>query len=245
MRYDQALLYLRSIQRAVDSGAMGEDEAMAMLDDIHRKLVTDGNIPETLDVQIRERNSRVEARIIPNADGSYLIPEEFFRQRANMDGRYPMANRADYERAVARWRDEFRKNPGAIIIMPPENNPGMTLRQARIARGYAVCMSVMFLVVGTIVTPSSWFLGLILYGLMVAFVGMHKMADNRIKQLGNPKRMPDPKVNNVNRLQMAAPKPKSEYYKDKYIETGQLMYKYMMEDAYAKEHAHEYPVDLA
>lgn len=37
-------------------------------------------------------------------------------------------------------------------------------------------------------------------------------------------------------------KPRSEQYADKFVETGHLMYKYLMEDAYAREHAHDFDI---
>lgn len=45
--------------------------------------------------------------------------------------------------------------------------------------------------------------------------------------------------------QMSAlpPKPRSERYADKFVETGQLMYKYLMEDAYREEHEHDWDIE--
>lgn len=40
-----------------------------------------------------------------------------------------------------------------------------------------------------------------------------------------------------------APQSSYDYYRQRYIETGTLMYKFMMEDAYAREHEHDFDVE--
>lgn len=148
----------------------------------------------------------------------------------------------------ADWRRKHTPpNPSGIVILPP---PPSHLAKLRLKRGrWGLVMLVLCLIAFTNAFAPWTLSGIEQWADFICWTSFAALAIHRSQAL----------TKQIKEVEAARPpvtytplpssvtgyvrdKPRSEQYADKYVETGQLMYKYLMEDAYAKEHAHDFDI---
>lgn len=166
------------------------------------------------------------------------ISEKPGTKMVRIDGSYPGASYPCARHIPPR--------PEGIVILPP---PPSYVDKLRVRRGYwSMLMLAMIAVafVNSFVSPGwpGWAQWLDL----AAWISLTGLGYARVSSLTRQiKRIEDARPS-VTYTPLPGPgyrpkKSNSEQYADKFVETGQLMYKYLMEDAYAEEHAHDFDIE--
>lgn len=160
-----------------------------------------------------------------------------------IDGSYPIASQEDVERC----RKHIPPRPFGITILPP---PPSHLTKLRIKRGrWGLVMVVLCLIAFTNAFAPWTLSNLEQWADFICWTNLAALAIYRSKALTKQINEVEAARSPVTYTPLPSSvtgyvrdKPRSEQYADKYVETGNLMYKFLMEDAYAEEHRHDFDI---